>query len=325
MRTLLAILMLLAAMLATPSVAEAGRRCGRCGRVVTHVYSHGGGYSCDSCYKKQEPAKEIGWRAGLAALLKFEQDIAAYETGKRQLAAGSGAGGSYASAYAGVGGAGYGQGVTTFGEYSSYPVQGNTLLGVNAYSTHPLVDLNATLNLQGKLASQLAQGAHASAADTADLASTVYTLENDRQAKIAAFSAVQAIAQGAPAQPTVNTFRFQQTTQPAGPSGGSPGQVSASATVGPLASAGPTLEAVIANRCASCHTGAEAAGGLNMADFGLAELEAMVERVNLSPDDPKFMPQVKTDGGHGPGTPLTWMERHALEAALLSAKAQPQQ
>ena len=314
MRTLLAIVMIAVAMLANPDVADAGRRCGR--TYQTSYSLNGWSHSCYACHKSK--SIQVGWREGLAALLKFEQDIAAYETGKRQLQAGAqGYGG--ASAYAGA--TAYGQQVTSYGEYASYPVQGNTLYGVNSYATHPLVDLNATLNLQGKLASQLAQGAHASAADTADLANAVYTLENDRQAKIAAFSAVQAIAQGAPAQPTVNTFRYQQTTQPAGP-GGAAGQVSATAMVGvpSMAAAGPTFEAVVSNKCASCHSGAEAAGGLNVANIDLIALEKMVARVNLAPSDPKFMPQKMVDGQHVPGEPLTWNERHVIEQVFLDMK-----
>ena len=209
MRPILSMLMLMLALFAAPSTADAARRCGRCGHVVAHVHTCGSGYYCDSCYRSYKP-KAVGWRDALTAIAARKADNEAFNQGLQAIL-GTGQGG-YASAQASAGGYGYAQ--STAGEYSSYPVQGNTLLGVNAYSNHPLVDLNATLNLQGKLAQQLAQGAHASATDTADLASTVYTLENDRQAKIAAFSAVQAIAQGAPPQPTVNTFRFQQTTQP---------------------------------------------------------------------------------------------------------------
>lgn len=285
---------------------------------------------CRTCYPKHSYASKSysnnwSWKEALAKIAERKSDNEAFAQGLAAVAGGGASASAHVNAYGqGAAYAGHGYAQSTVGEFSSYPVEGNTILGVNAYAANPLVDLNATLNLQGKLAAQLADGAHGAASDTADLANTVYTLESNRQAQIAAFAAIRDVAQGAPPQPTVNTFRFQHTTQPAQSgafttqAGSDPqASVTASAAAGNPPLAGPTLESVLSTRCASCHTGAEAAGGLNVADFALEDLKAMVDRVNLPSSDPKAMPQAKVDGGFGPGTPLTWKERHAIEAAYL--------
>lgn len=291
---------------------------GRCYRTYQSISSlNGWNHSCYKCHNAKQ-SKSFSWKEAIIKLEQTKQDYAAFADALGKVAGNS----SGSSAYAAYQQGGYS--TNSLGEFSSYPA-GNTLYGVNAYSNHPLVDLNATLNLHNKLAVQLANGAHGVASDVGDVANNVYALENDRQVKIAQLNAMAEVGRTPPVQPTVNTLRWQTTTLPAADGGSLTAAVKITPGGGAVDPSMPTLEAIIANRCASCHTGAEAAGGLNVASFGLAELEEMVKRVNLPPDHPDFMPQKKVDSGHAPGEPLTWMERHVLESALLSAKAQPVQ
>jgi hypothetical protein len=308
--------------MALASFAASPASAGKCYNRYCRTCYHSG-------YSQKTYAKDWSWKEALAKIAERKADNEAFAQGLAAVSGGGASASASVNAY-GQSGPGHGYVQTSTGEFSSYPVEGNTILGVNAYANNPLVDLNATLNLQGKLAAQLADGAHGAASDTADLANTVYMLESNRQAQIAAFAAIRDVAQGAPPQPTVNTFRYQHTTQPA--QGGAPfttqggpvtpgSTVSASASVGAPPLPGLSFESVVAGRCASCHTGAEAKGGLNVEDLDLDGLKAMVARVNLPTSDPKFMPQKLAEGQHVSGEALTWQERHAIESMLLNATA----
>lgn len=295
--------MLLVVSLASPAVA--GRRCGRTYQSITS--SHGWGQACYTCHKSK--AKAFSWREAIIELEKTKADYAAFSDALGKVTGPTQTLGYGANAY----------GQTIQGEYSSYPVQGNTIYGVQSYSTHPLINLNAAYSNQAKLAQALTAGAQATATDHADLTSLAYTLENDRQAKFAAFSAVQAIAQGHPPQPQASTFRFQATVGPTGQIQIQPDQPQPGGEVQPL---GVNLgRAVLQDKCAACHTpeGAHGVQGkFDLTNLSQEMLEAAADRVNRPDDDPQRMPRVKTEDGFGPAPVLNWQDKHAIEDLALN-------
>lgn len=308
MKSLAAALLILAS-LASPSVA--GWRCNR-SYYQTYASSANWSSGCYQCHPQpHKKAAAYNWREAITTIERQKIETQAFLTALQTISpqgqvTAQGYPGGYQSQYA--------------SEYSSYPVAGSSLYGVQSYSTNPLIDLNAAFQTQSKLAQQLTAGAHATAADAADLTSLAYQLENDRQAKIAAFQSITAVAQGAPPQPTATQFRQQMTVSPSGATT----TVTTSATGQATATAQgqPVIDglAVLESKCASCHAGQNISGGFDLAKLTPEGLARAIERINLPPDDPKHMPQVPTDSGYVPGQPLEWRERHAVEALLLQGK-----
>lgn len=288
---------LLVVAMASPAVA--GRRCLRSGQ--SYASSHGWGQACYQCHKPK--ASAYNWREAITTIEKQKVETAAFLSALETVA---GRPGASVSAY---GGGGYS---SVAGEFSSYPVGGQTLYGVNAYASHPLIDLNAAFQTQGKLAGQLQAAAQATAADTGDLASLAYQLESNRQTQIAAFSAIQAVAQGHPPQPQATQFRFNASVAPNG-------AVTIQPEAVPQSSGNPGL-LVLENRCASCHSGASVAGKFDIATADRKMLDEALRRVQLSPDDPAFMPKAKGADGMIAGEPLTARERNDLEDFVWSVE-----
>jgi hypothetical protein len=287
------------------TTAVAGRRCNRTsGYTLYNSYSwpkHGGCWSCH----KAKTATAYNWREAITTIEKQKIETSAFlqalETvSPRGQAQAYGVPGGYSSVQ---------------GEYSSYPVQGQSLYGVQSYATHPLIDINAAFSTQGKLQSQLQAGAHASSQDLADLTSLAYQLESNRQTQIAAFGAIQAVAQGHPPQPQATQFRFSATQGPNGQIQIQPEPVQAQGQ-----QSGNAGMLVLENRCASCHSGPTGKGKFNLAELSQEQLDEALRRVNLPVDDPQYMPRVKTADGFGPGEPLTSRERHDLETLVWGAE-----
>jgi hypothetical protein len=296
------ILIFLAVVLvAAPAVA--GRRCNRTsGYTLQNSYAWPKHGSCWSCHKAKT-AEAYNWRKAITTIEAQKIETAAFLQALGTISP-SGQGQAYAQ------GGGYS---SVQGEFSSYPVQGQSLYGVQSYASHPLVDINAAFSTQGKLQAQLNAGAHASSQDLADLTSLAYQLESNRQTQIAAFGAIQAVAQGHPPQPQATQFRFNATTLPNGQI-----QIQPEPTVSAQGqpSGNPGL-LVLENRCASCHDGPNAHGKFNLAGDLTKELADKIEdRLRLPSDDPLAMPRVKTADGFGPGEPLSDRELNAVQDLL---------
>lgn len=291
------ILIFLALVFVNAAPAAAGRRCGR--TYQTYASGHGWGQSCYACHKQK--ASAYNWREAITTIEKQKIETAAFLQ-----ALGSVSGRGNAAVYGSPGG------VSIEGQISSYPVQGQSLYGVQSYATHPLIDLNAAFNTQGKLAAQLSAGAQATAQDAADLTSLAYQLESNRQTQIAAFNAIQAVAQGPAPQPVAQSMVFRATSGPNGvviepvPQG--------QEAAGPAANPGGL--AVLEASCASCHSGANVQGRFDLAkidQLSVSNWDDLLERLDLPPEDPKAMPRAKTAEGFGPGVKLTRREIHAIE------------
>jgi hypothetical protein len=294
----------------------------RCGRWRYSGYTLHNSYhwpsNCWQCHKKKKSVAAYNWREAMTTIEKQKIETSAFLQALQTISPQQQAQG-YAAGY----------GATYQGEMSSYPVQGNSLYGVQAYSSNPLIDLNAAFATQAKLAGQLSAGAHSSASDAADLTSLAYQLESDRQAKIAAFSAVQAIAQGNPPQPQATQFRFKAEIGPSGQVVIHPEspQPSVTAPADALPSGAVDGLAVLEQRCASCHSagGREGIkGGFDLAKLGgldAAAWDEICRRIDLPPEDPDAMPQgIGDDGSYGPGRPLDWREKAAIRELALRAK-----
>ena len=303
------------ALLASP--AAAGRRCYRSnygyGYTLQNSYSWPKHGACWSCHPKPAAKSSyVDWRTDMTRIAGRIADNADFEANFDKIIAASGRQ-VVRQGYAVSGGQGYS---SIQGEYSSYPVQGQSLYGVQSYSTHPLIDLNAAFQTQSKLAGQLGIAAHATAGDAADLTSLAYQLESNRQTQIAAFSAIQSVAQGAPPQPTATQFRFNASVQPNGQIQVVPVDPQPQAQAEPSGNDGLL---VLENRCASCHNGEPAEGKFSMkGQLTRALADDIERRINLPPEDPAAMPKSKTPDGHGPGEQLSARERNAVEDLLWS-------
>lgn len=260
-----------------------------------------GGYRCGNrycktCYPQQSTYKAKGWRETYAEYLKQREDNQAFNQAWGQAL------GVQAPQY------GHGGTLNYSTEYSSYPVQGNTLYGVSAYSSSPLLDLGALHSGQQKLTAQLTASAHQAASDTADLTSQAYVLEADRQQKLAAYEAITAVSQGAPAQPTAESFRTQQSLT----FEGTPSNPQVLAVT-----AGHTFDSVIANQCVKCHAGAEAKGGLDMSgDVSFEQVESIYDAVRTGK-----MPVKKGESGFEPAERLSLEEEAAIASEYLRMKS----
>lgn len=291
----------LAAVALLVSPAAAGRRCYRTYQTLysTAGWSHGSG--CYSCHPRKSQArdpKEL--LSGLAA--KLHGDAEWY----REFHALTGARGGYAAA----GMPGYQTSVT--GEYSSYPVQGNTLLGVQALQAgHPLLDLNAQANTLGKVIEQTTTGGQNLIAGYGNYATSVYAMENDRQAKVAAYQAILGVHQGPAVAARAEVFKYQATTEPG-----------VQAAPGQPQQQHPGLT-VLGQKCIDCHSPSGqfgVHGTFDMTKLDLAMVQAAADRVSLPDGDEKKMPRAKTESGFGHGPALTWQEIRAIQDLALGVK-----
>lgn len=299
-----------AALLAAP--AEAGRRCRRTYQTLysTAGWSHGSGcYSCHARKSQARDPKEL--LSGLAS--KLSGDAAWYKE-FNALTSGYTQRGGYAQQ-------GYGGYQTTVnGEYSSYSPAGNSLYGVQqAYSNHPLLDLNAAAGTLGKVVEQTNAGAQGLIAGYGNFTASAYASENDRQARIAAYQAILGVHQGPAVAAKAEVFRYQSTTEPAAPGGGQPSAGNGQNAPQQPAPPHPGL-VVLNNRCVACHSpqgefGVH--GKFDLSKLDLAMVQAAADRVSLPPGDAKAMPQVKTAEGFGPGETLPWNEIRAVQDLAL--------
>lgn len=296
--------MAILAVLIFPSVSEA--RCGRWRYGVSYTlnsYNWPANGGCFSCHKAKTEA--YNWQKAITTIEAQKVETEAFLTA---LATISPQQGGQVQAF---GVPGYGA-ASVSGSYSSYPVQGNSLYGVQSYATHPLIDLNAAFNTQSKLAAQLTAGAHASAQDAADLTSLAYQLESNRQTQIAAFNAIQSVAQGPAPTPAAVSMVFRASTLPNGQvdiQPVQPGSVSAS-------SVDATGLGVLQAKCAACHSGGNVQGHFDlakMAQLSQSNWDDIADRIALPVDDPKHMPKGKTGEGYGPGEALSRKEINAIE------------
>lgn len=294
------------ALLAAP--AEAGRRCRY--RTYQTIYSlNGWQHSCYSCHNKKQSA--FSWKEAILKIESTKQDYAAFADALSKVAIQpqGGAYGSYAAA-------GYGGGyqTTVAGQYSSYPVQGNTLLGVQAYASHPLLDLNAAAGTLGKVVEQTATGSQNLIAGYGNFTATAYALDSQRQENVAAYQAILGVRQGPAVQAKAEVFKFQSTTEPS--------------QQPPVAAQQPTQQhpglTVLTQRCAACHSpGGQhgVQGTFDLSKLDLKMVQAAADRVSLPVDDPKRMPLgTKTETGFSPGPALPWNEIRAIQDLSLGVQ-----
>lgn len=299
------------ALLAAP--AEAGRRCRRTYQTIYSRagWTHGGGcFSCHASKSQARDPKEL--LSGLAS--KLSGDAAWYKEFNALTSGYAQRGGYTAAGYAG----GYRTAVA--GEISSYPVQGNTLLGVQGFqATHPLLELNAAAGTLGAAVQQLNTGAIGLTNGYGNFVAGAHALDNQRMENIAAYQAILGVRQGPPVQPRADVFKWQSTTEPNGQA--------QSPTQQPQAANQPAQQhpglVVLQQRCVACHSpqgefGVH--GTFDLSKLDLAMVQAAADRVSLPPGDAKAMPQVKTETGFGPGTALPWNEIRAIQDLALGVR-----
>ena len=297
------------ALLAAP--AEAGRRCRY--RTYQTIYSlNGWQHSCYSCHNKKQSA--FSWKEAILKIESTKQDYAAFADALSKVALQPQGG-----AYGGYAAQGYGGGyqTTVAGQYSSYPVGGNSLYGVQSYASHPLLDLNAAAGTLGKVVEQTAAGSQNLISGYGNFTATAYALDSQRQENVAAYQAILGVRQGPVTQAKAEVFKYQSTTEPA-----------------PQAAAGPPQQApqqqqhpglvVLSQRCAACHSpngqhGVQ--GTFDLSRLDLKMVQAAADRVSLPVDDPKRMPLgEKTEAGFSPGPALPWNELRAIQDLALGVQ-----
>lgn len=295
------------ALLAAP--AEAGRRCYRSYQTIYSL--NGWNHSCYSCHAQKKPRSDKDLLSGLAS--KLSGDAQWYGEFHSLTGKYAQQGGVYAAA--GVPG---GYQTTVAGQYSSYPVQGQSLYGVQqAYSNHSLLDLNAAAGTLGKVVEQTAAGSQNLISGYGNFTATAYALDSQRQENVAAYQAILGVRQGPVTQAKAEVFKYQSTTEPA-----------------PQAAAGPPQQApqqqqhpglvVLSQRCAACHSpngqhGVQ--GTFDLSRLDLKMVQAAADRVSLPVDDPKRMPLgEKTEAGFSPGPALPWNELRAIQDLALGVQ-----
>lgn len=308
------VILALAAVTLLAAPAEAGRRCYRSYQTIYSL--NGWNHSCYQCHPRKSQARDPkDLLAGLAS--KLSGDAAWYKE-FNALTSGYAQRGGYASATAYAGG----YQTTTAGEYSSYPVGGNSLYGVQSYSSHPLLDLNAAAGTLGKVVEQTNTGAQNLISGYGNFTATAYALDSQRQENIAAYQAILGVRQGPAVQARAEVFRYQTTTEPNAAGGQAGAGQSQNA---PQQAPPPHPGLVVLNqRCVDCHSpngqfGVH--GAFDLSKLDLKMVQAAADRVSLPPGDAKAMPRVKTAEGFGPGEALPWNEIRAVQDLALGVPA----
>lgn len=308
--------------------------------------------SYSSCYSRPAyyaPAavpyaapRAVGWRAAMTTIIAQQQENQAFNQAMGTLL---GAPAGY-QGYQTLNGqaSGYGQ-ITT-----QYAPQGQSVYGYNQASSFNNLQVGALYDKAERLTAQAQQLAGQADTDFNDLVQTAAT-GSARVAEImargqAAAAAIAATSAGQP-QPLSRTFSFQITQDSSGqvqvvPQGNGQYQAQGGTQYQPQGQPQQPLsrqdiawDQVLATKCASCHAGDQAKGGL---DMGLALERLQAQPAALSdlwgsivahvtdPDPAKRMPLLP-DGS--PGQPLSPQEVQVLQAAAAEvgangAAAQPQ-
>ena len=242
---------------------------------------------CYQCYPQtyqKTYAKEWSWQEALAKIAARKADNEAFTAGLAQVAgapvqpAGVVAYGS--PAYS----------ATIQGVASSYPVQGSTLYG--QYGTNPIVQSAANQQAYQRFLAMALQGTHQGMMDQADLAK----IEGETNAELAKIAAIaSSYDKMAAATKPAGEFRkleFQMQFDPA--------TQQVTVVQPPAAGAeqhgtpGLTFAGVIAGKCASCHSGEHAQGGVDLTGEISSELfEKIVTDVRTGK-----MPMMKDEQGN---------------------------
>lgn len=307
------------AMLAVP--AEAGRRCRY--RTYQTLYSlNGWNHSCYQCHNSKK-AQAFSWKEAIIKLESTKQDYAAFNEALARVA-GSPSPTGYTSAYA-AGGYPGGYSSTFAGELSSYPVQGQSLYGVQSYQPPVNLDINTAVHGLTQVTQQVNQAGHAIAMDVSDIVQTSAAAQNrrfERELALKALDLAREINQGAAGAPQASTLRFQVITQPNGQVQVIPEQPQAGPQQPPQQHPGL---AVLQQSCTECHSpqgkyGVH--GAFDLSKLSQEMVEAAANRVGLPDDDPKRMPRSSNGDGFQAGRVLSWEEKHAIEDLALGVKPQ---
>ena len=204
---------------------------------------------CTTCYPpKQYAQKTVGWREAAAIIEKQQIEVDAFLAYQQRHAA------QYQQNNVQINGS-PAFSASISGVASSYPIQGTTLFGTN-----PVVQSAAHQQAYQRFLGMMIQGTHQGMMDQADLAK----IEGENNAEIARINAIggafdrMAAASRAPGE--FRKLEFQMQFDPATQ------QVTViqPGSAPPIAEESFTLEALVAAKCASCHSGANAQGGVDL-------------------------------------------------------------
>lgn len=321
----------LVVVLAVAANASAGWRS--CNRGYYHSYRSSANWypSCYSCHPRPHAAKAkaYNWREALTTIQGQKVETNAFIAGLQAVSAdipGAPAQGGGAVVQLGqTGGYSYQQSAAL----SSYPVGGNTVYaqGASAFLPTPTVNRMALMDSQTALQAQLQTSMHAGAQDTADLMALGHEqATTERRLELALQANERALLAARDAEREIHWRSDTTATPPPPMPTPTPGvAVPLNAAPGGGHSAGSRAmldgARVLETKCAACHkSGGKMGiqGGFDLADLAIDDLKVAVDRINLSPEDPKAMPRSVSDAGEfGPGQALTWQERHAIEALYL--------
>lgn len=321
------------ALLAAP--ADAGRRCWRYG--YSYGYTLSNSYcwpsNCWQCHPRKQQAAAYNWREAITTIEKQKVETSAFLQALQTVS--SPMPGVQPQGYVAPQGYGaYGQvapygsaGASMVGEYSSYPVQGSTLLGASAFTVPQTVDLNGNSATLLEVAKLQTQGATQIAGDVKDLSANAFAQQQQSQTQAMAFQALAQIAQGRPANVESLRFQivqgpngtFQLQPQPQVPQQGPP--QAASPPPSQPAPIHPGLAILQSQTCSECHSPGNQQGTFDVTALTVASVQAASQRVSLPDDDPKRMPKAKVEGGFGPGRVLSSEEKRAIQDLALGVQS----
>lgn len=251
---------------------------------------------CQICYpSKQYTQKSVGWREAAAIIEKQQIEVDAFLAYQQRHAA------AYQQTNVQVNGSpAYSASIA--GTLSSYPVQGSTLYG--QYGTNPVVQSAAHQQAYQRFLGMMIQGTHQGMMDQADLAK----IEGEVGAEIAKINALgvtyDRMAAATRAQGEFRKLDFQMQFDPATQQVTviQPGEQP------PAEPAEFTFEALVASKCASCHSGQQSQGQVDLTGELTKEL---LGKAFHDVKDGK-MPMVKDEQGNFVDGPDLSIEEQAL-------------